>query len=168
MARRRLSQMLTKCRIDKTSRLAQIQAFAGLNGVNMKPMVRQIYELLLTVPLGATGGALCGAVILTFSSLIGSYPGTESESVGYWWYFLGLGAIHGGYVGIVVVPIGYLIFLRRIGLKKAIFPASIGTLVGGGIGAFSTPERALLAGVLGFILILFGLWLRSFSKDGQV
>lgn len=136
-------------------------AVAGLNGVNMKPMVRQIYELLLAVPLGAIGGALCGAVILTFSSLIGSYPGTESEYVGPWWYFLALGATFGGYVGIVVAPIGYLIFIRRVGLKKAIFPASIGTLVGGGIGAFSTPERALLAGVLGFFLILGGLWLSS-------
>jgi hypothetical protein len=133
-------------------------ALVGLTGVNMKPRVPQIYELLLAVPLGAIGGALCGAVILTFSSLIGSFPGTESESAGYWWYFLGLGAIHGGYVGIVVAPIGYLIFLRRIGLKKAIFPATIGTLVGGGIGAFSSPERALLAGVLGFFLILCGLW----------
>ncbi len=134
----------------------------------MKPKVRQIYELLIAVPLGAIGGALCGAVILTFSSLIGSYPGTESEYVGLWWYFLALGATFGGYVGIVVAPIGYLIFLRRVGLKKAILPVSIGTLVGGGIGAFSSPERALLAGVLGFFLSLGGLWFRSYSKDREV
>lgn len=131
-------------------------------------MVRQIYELSLSVPLGAIGGALCGVVILTFSSLIGSYPGTESEYVGPWWYFLALGATTGVYVGIIVAPIGYLIVLRRVGLKKAIFPAVIGTLVGGGMGAFSSPERALLAGVLGFFIILCGLWMRSYSKDRVV
>ncbi len=134
----------------------------------MKPMVHQIYALLLAVPLGAIGGALCGAVILTINALIGP-PLLGPQYVGHWEpYFLGLGAIHGGYIGIVVAPIGYLIFLRKVGLKKAIFPAFIGTLIGGGIGAFGQPGWAICAGVLGFFLSLGGLWLRSFSKDGEV
>ncbi len=124
----------------------------------MKPRVPQIHELLFALALGAIGGALCGAVILTFNFLIA--PPTGTEYVGGYWepYILALGAIHGGYAGIIVAPIGYLIFLRRVGLKKAIFPALIGTLVGGGIGAFSGFDMALLAGVLGFFLSLCGLW----------
>jgi hypothetical protein len=133
----------------------------------MKPKVRQIHELLFALALGAIGGALCGAIILTIYSLIGPDIGTEHKG-----HFepslLPLGAIHGGYLGIVVAPIGYLIFLRKVGLKKAIFPAFIGTLVGGGIGAFGGIGMALLAGVLGFFLSLGGLWVRSYSKDREV
>jgi hypothetical protein len=133
----------------------------------MKTSVPKIHELLFALALGAIGGALCGAIILTIYSMIGPDIGTEHKrhlepSL------LPLGAIHGGYLGIVVAPIGYLIFLRKVGLKKAIFPAFIGTLVGGGIGAFGGLGMALLAGVLGFFLVLCGLWLSSFSKEGEV
>jgi hypothetical protein len=133
----------------------------------MKPMVRQIYELLLSVPLGAIGGGLCGAVILSANVLIGP-PWAGPEFTVHWEpYFLGLGATFGGYIGIVVAPIGYLLFLRSIGLRKAIFPAFIGTLVGGGIGALGKPGAAICAGVFGFFLSLGGLWLVNKRRGCQ-
>jgi hypothetical protein len=136
----------------------------------MKPRVPQIHELLFALALGAIGGALCGAIILTIYSLIG--PVMATGHVRHWdpsiLPLAALAAYHGGIIGIIIAPIGYLLFLRRIGLKKAIFPASIGTVVGGVIGAFSGLGMALLAGVLGFFLTLCGLWLSSFLKKGEV
>jgi hypothetical protein len=123
----------------------------------MKTSLPKFHELVFALALGAMGGAICGAAILAFNRVIGPIIGIEhirhlDPSI------LPLAAYHGGLIGIVVAPIGYLVFLRGVGLKKAIFPAFIGTIIGGVIGA---PDlgRTIWCGVLGFFLSLGVLWL---------
>lgn len=120
----------------------------------------------MSLPFGAIGGAVCGSIIFSFASLIGHSGTTGSEYVGAWdWGDIGLGIMYSGFFGILMGPLGYIIFLRNIGLKKAIFPASIGTIFGGGFGAFNHILAALFYGCLGFFLSLFGLWLNMRLKD---
>jgi hypothetical protein len=117
-------------------------------------------ELLMSLPFGAIGGAVCGSVILSFASLIRHSGITRSEYVGAWELAdIGLGIIYGGFFGMLMGPLGYIIFLHNIGLRKAILPASIGTIVGGCFGAFNHILAALFYGCLGFFLSLFGFWL---------
>lgn len=58
------------------------------------------------------------------------------------------------FFGILITPLGYLIFLRNIGFRKGILPAAIGTILGGCLGAFRGPFAALCFGCLGFFLSL--------------
>ena len=118
------------------------------------------HELLKSFGFGAIGGAVCGSVIWSFTSLIGNSGTTGTEYIGYWdWGVLGLGIMYGSFFGILLAPLGYVIFLRNIGLRKGTLPAAIGTILGGFYGAFTSIFEALRFGCLGFFLSLFGLWL---------
>lgn len=124
-------------------------------------------DLLLSLPFGAIGGAMCGTVIFSFASLTGN-TGDTGSYVGAWdWGVLGLGIMYGGFFGILMGPLGYIIFLRNIGIKKAILPAAIGTIVGGCFGALNHIAAALFYGCLGFFLSLFVLWL-SINIKGRL
>ena len=105
----------------------------------------------LSVLLGIAGGALCGAAILVFGGLVGRSQTTGTEYLGYWniaevW----LGFLYGGFFGAIVAPIGYVIAVRRIGFRRAMPPAFVGTLAGGCLGALVGPPVAALTGICGF------------------
>ncbi len=128
--------------------------------LNIKASIEDVPEFLLSVPIGILGGSVCGIVILSFNSLIGRSGTTGTEYIGYWdWGILGLGIMYGSFVGLFVAPLGYLIFLRKIGLQKAILPASLGTMLGGCFGVLIGPSEALRYGCLGFFVSLLVLWL---------
>ena|ERR1700722_7344907 len=110
--------------------------------------------VFLSLLLGMVGGALCGAVILSFGDLIGRSGNTGSEYVGSWsietvW----LGMLYGGFLGALVGPLAYS-FVRRIGYQKALLPAFLGTILGGFAGAVAGPPLAALAGICGFFFAL--------------
>ncbi len=124
-------------------------------------------DLTLSFELGVLGGAVCGILILSFNSLIGRSGTTGSEYVGAWdWGIIGLGIMYGGFFGIIMAPLGYILFLRKIGVRKAIFPAFLGTILGGFFGGLAGPADAMTFGCVGFFIALFGLWLRAQSQDG--
>jgi hypothetical protein len=122
-------------------------------------------DFLKSLPFGAIGGAVCGFVIFSFASLVGHSGTTGSEYVGAWdWGDIGLGIMYGGFFGLLMGPLGYIIFLRQIGLRKAILPATAGTIVGGCLGALNHIAAALFYGCIGFFLSLFALWFISRIK----
>jgi len=107
--------------------------------------------ILLSIPLGIVGGAVYGAAILSFGDLIGRRGDTGTGYIGYWnvasvW----LGFLYGGLLGALVTPIAYLALVRKIGFRKAFLPATMGTLLGGFVGAVVGPPLAVVTGVVGF------------------
>ena len=123
--------------------------------------------ILLTIPLGMLGGAVCDAAILSFGDLIGRSGDTGTRYVGYWnvasvW----LGFLYGGLLGALVTPIAYLTLVRKIGFRKAFLPATIGTLLGGFVGAIVGPPAAVLTGVVGFFAAV-RLAVRNASRSEQ-
>jgi hypothetical protein len=132
----------------------------------MKANLRATPELLLSFRVGAIGGAVCGIIILSFASLTGHSGTTGSEYVGAWdWGVLGLGLLYGSFFGILLAPLGHVIFLKRIGFKKAILPAFAGTILGGLFGALSSPLGALFYGCLGFFSALTGLRFSLYFRE---
>jgi hypothetical protein len=112
----------------------------------------------LTV-LGVIGGSICGILILSLNSLIGRSGTTDSNYIGAWdWGIVGLGIMYGGFFGI------YIIFLRKIGVRKAILPAFLGTILGGFFGGFFGPSDAMVCGISGFLISLLVVWLRAQSQ----
>jgi len=123
-------------------------------------------DFLKSLPFGAIGGAACGIAIFSFASLIGHSGSTGSEYIGAWdWGIIGLGIMYGGFFGLLMGPLGYIIFLRQIGLRKAILPAAVGTIVGGCLGALNHIAAALFYGCIGFFLSLFAFWFISRIKS---
>lgn len=122
-------------------------------------------DLLLSSPFGAIGGAVCGTVIWSFAALTGN-SGDTGAGIGTWdWGVIGLGIMYGGFFGILLGPLGYIIFLRNIGLKKAILPAAMGTIVGGCLGALKHIAAGLIYGCIGFFIALVVLRAIYYFKD---
>jgi hypothetical protein len=114
----------------------------------------------VSLVLGVAGGAVCGAAILVFGALIGRSGTTGTEYVGHWEPALvQLGLLYGGLFGVFLGPIAYAIVVRKIGFRKALLPAFVGTLVGGFAGAAAGPPLAVLTGISGFFIALF--WAKS-------
>jgi hypothetical protein len=114
---------------------------------------REVLGACLSLLLGIVGGALCGAAILVFNGLIGRSETTGAEYLGYWevsevW----LGFFYGGFFGAIVAPFGYVVAVRRIGFQKSVWPAFVGTLAGGFLGAFAGPPVAVFAGICGLFV----------------
>lgn len=126
-----------------------------MNAGTVKNVGREIGGMGVSITLGLVGGAICGAVILSFGALLGRSGTTGTEYVGYWDVGLvWVGFLYGGLFGMIVGPIGYATYVRKMGFQIAILPASIGTVVGGCIGAVAAPPVAVITGVLGFFLAL--------------
>ena len=110
--------------------------------------------------IGAVGGTICAAVILSFGGLIGRSGDTGSEYVGFWSpAYLGLGFFYGSITGIIFYPIGWFICLsgftsRARFTSRELFIAAckiaIITIAFGCIGAFRDQFAALFLGILGF------------------
>jgi hypothetical protein len=136
-----------------------------------RPVLSMIMAFLLSIPLGIVGGAVCGAAILSFGDLIGRSGDTGTGYIGYWnvasvW----LGFLYGGSLGVLVTPIAYLALVRKIGFRKAFLPATIGTLMGGFVGAVVAPPLAVLTGVAGFFASISWAvhnFSRSERRDGD-
>ncbi|MEI8291025.1 MAG: hypothetical protein WCH99_16290 [Verrucomicrobiota bacterium] len=104
--------------------------------------------------IGAAGGTICAAVILSFGGLIGRSGDTGSEYVGYWSpAYLVLALFYGSLVGMIFYPIGRELFLSGFSSRELFIAAgkiAIITIVFGCIGAFRNQFAALLFGILGF------------------
>jgi hypothetical protein len=102
--------------------------------------------------IGAFGGATCGSLILSFGYFIGRGD-AQTNTLGTFYVpgFI-LGALYGGLFGTFVVPIAYVLVLRRIGFSRPLVSAFVGTMVGGFLGAIVMPPLAMLMGTLGFSL----------------
>jgi len=109
----------------------------------------------LSMLLGVGGGIVCGAIILSICGLLGRSHTTGANYVGYWTYgLLLIGAMYGGPMGLFMGPLGYFTAVRIIGFKRAILPASIGTLIGGIAGALIEPILGVISGTAGFFVAL--------------
>jgi len=99
---------------------------------------------------------MCGAAIISFSDLIGRNGTTGEEYFGYWSLASAeIGAIYGGFFGFFLGPLAYVFLVRSIPFKKALVPATLGTLLGGFIGAITGgPPIAVLTGAGGFFVAL--------------
>ncbi len=116
-------------------------------------LLRHIAGLLLSVALGLVGGMICGAVILSLCGLSGRDGTTGQEYVGFWdWGLLLIGAMYGAPVGAMAGPIAYLTVLRTTGIKRAIVPLALGTILCGFAGSLASPLYGLTAGVAGFFV----------------
>jgi hypothetical protein len=110
---------------------------------------------ILSVTLGIVGGGLCGAAILVFGGLIGRSGTTGTEYLGYWdTALVWLGLLYGGFFGAFVGTVAYPLVVRKIGFRKALLPAFVGTLTGGFAGAIAGPPFAVLTGIFGFFIAL--------------
>jgi hypothetical protein len=100
---------------------------------------------------GILGGALCGAVLSLVIGLLERSPqavdGFSSPHV----YEACLGAYYGSFLGAIVTPFAYPLLIRKLGLRKAFWPAVAGTLVGGFLGVFSWPPLILPLSLVGFL-----------------
>ena len=111
--------------------------------------------LFYTFVLGAAGGLVCGALILSFGCLIGRSGTTGHEQVGYWDPAVAfIGIFYGGYIGGMLSPLAYAICVAKCGALRSILPAAIGTLTGGILGSIKDPSTAAVASVTGFFLAL--------------
>src|SRR5271165_250255 len=124
------------------------------------PRKRRFVPFLGAATLGFVGGAICGALILSFCYLIGrsgntppAQAGTFSMSVVF------LGAMYGALLGAIAGAMAYLLVLYLIGFRPAIRPAFISTILGGFCGGLVAPPLAALTGMLGFFAVMFALYL---------
>ena len=119
-----------------------------------------------SVLLGIAGGSICGAAILSLNVLLGR-SGTSGEHFGDWnWAATVLGLWYGGFFGAFVTPLAYILFVRKIGIERALWPAVAGTLIGGFAGAVCGPAPvAVVTGIVGFfIAVCWATFERSTSK----
>jgi len=131
------------------------------NETLLKASLRHLPGALLSVPLGILGGMFCGAAILSLCLLSGRSQTTGAEYPGYLEhvgdFLLGVmtvGAMYGGIVGALMGPLGYVTVVRTTGFKRAILPATIGTIVGGYAGSLAAPLLGIPTGIAGFFIAL--------------
>lgn len=126
----------------------------------LRTVVKHVAGLIFCTALGILGGAICGAAILSFGDLIGRTLST-GDHIGHWSVGdLGVGAMYGAPLGVLVALIAYPILIRAIGIRRAIVPATVGTLTGGFAGCVIVGAPfAVLTGVIGFFAAL--AWART-------
>ena len=125
------------------------------NSTPKRALLRHSGGLAISVALGALGGMICGAAILSLCGLSGRSRTTGAEYLGYWDIGLVLvGAMYGGPLGAIMGPLAYATVVRTTGFKRVIVPATIGTIGGGFIGSLVTPGLGVPAGLAGFFIAL--------------
>lgn len=73
-----------------------------MNAGTVKNVGREIGGMGVSITLGLVGGAICGAVILSFGALLGRSGTTGTEYVGYWDVGLvWVGFLYGGLFGMI-------------------------------------------------------------------
>ena len=126
-----------------------------MHSQTLKTVTKHAVGLLFSLALGISGGAICGAAIVSFGGLIGRSCTTGTDYVGYWsMWEAGVGAMYGAPLGAVAAPVAYATLVCTIGIRRAIIPATLGTLAGGFVGSFWCPPFAVLTGVIGFFTAL--------------
>jgi len=115
-------------------------------------------DALITWLIGIIGGSLCGAVLFL---IIGLVSGDDSLPPDGWSSnyecaaFFGL--VGGAFLGAVVAPIAYSYFIRKTGLRKALWPgvvvASLSAIVGG---LLSLPLQSITLMFALILLFFFG------------
>jgi hypothetical protein len=116
-----------------------------------------IARTMAAIGAGALGGWVCGFIILETGSYLGrggNYGVGPEEGFGYWnpeATFI-LAGFYGTFIGALVFPIGYLGFLQKVPLHKALAFTLAGTLGGGLSGALASPPIAAVLGVSGFLI----------------
>jgi len=104
--------------------------------------------------VGATGGWICGFILLTVGNFLGQSGNSDASYFGYWDPIptAGLAVFYGVPLGIVLFDISYMKFLRTVPVGAAIKASFIGALGGGLLGAIRSPLLAAMTGSLGFIV----------------
>jgi len=121
----------------------------------LRTVPKHASRAVFSMVLGIVGGAICGAAILSFGALIGRSGTTGEEYFGYWNIaFVWLGVMYGGPLGAFVAAVAYATLVRTIGIRRAIIPATLGTLAGGFVGSLLGPPVAVVNGVMGFFIAL--------------
>jgi hypothetical protein len=125
------------------------------NDTILRAIGRYARDLIFSLALGIYGGGLCGAVILSFIDLMGRSRTTGEEYLGHWSIGdAGVGFMYGAPLGAIVAPLAYVALVRAIGFRRAIIPATLGTIAGGIAGGVVHPLNAPMAGVAGFFIAL--------------
>ena len=121
---------------------------------------KHVVGLIFSVALGILGGGICGAAILSFGDLIGR-TGSTGDHIGNWNVAdLELGAFYGAPLGAIVALVAYPTLVRTIGIKRAIVPATVGTLAGGFAGCvIMGAPLGVPTGIIGFFAAL--VWKRT-------
>jgi hypothetical protein len=95
-------------------------------------LAKEVGGISLSLLSGTIGGAICGAAILVFGAFIGRSGTTGEDHFGVWDpTIIPIGLLYGGLFGAIVGLLAYPSLVRKIGLRTAIFPAFLGTIVGG-------------------------------------
>jgi hypothetical protein len=122
-------------------------------------LANEVGGICLSLFSGIIGGAICGAAILVFGAFIGRSGTTGEEYFGFWDpAIIPIGLFYGGLFGAIAGLLAYPLLVRKIGFRKAILPAFLGTMVGGFLGAIAGPPFAVLMGIGGFFVAL--IWTR--------
>jgi len=125
------------------------------NNAILRAIGRYVRGLIFSLALGIYGGGLCGAVILSLIDLLGRSRTTGEEYLGHW--SIGsaeVGFMYGAPLGAIVAPVAYVALVNAIGFRRAIIPATVGTIAGGVAGGVVHPLNAPMAGVAGFFIAL--------------
>ena len=78
--------------------------------------------------------------------------------------FVSTAALFGACVGAIITPLAYFPLVRKIGFRRAWYPAAIGTLIGGFVGFVLFPPVIFLTGVFGFFAAL--CWAYEKPREG--
>lgn len=117
---------------------------------------KAVAEVCLSCLLGLIVGAACGAVILSLGDLVGRSGNTGEEYSGHWNVdTVQLGLLYGGFFGVLVAPVAYILRVHTIGFQRAFAPALVGTLLAGCTGAFVSPPIAAISGISGFFIGIY-------------
>jgi hypothetical protein len=115
--------------------------------------ISELRGIVLSTGIGLFGGIVCGGTILSLCALAGRIQTTGDNYIGFWdWSVLAEGTMFGGPIGAILGFISYIPLSMTIGLRRAILPAAIGTVLCGFLGSLYTPLMGLPAGVLGFFV----------------
>jgi hypothetical protein len=125
------------------------------NDTILRVIGRYVRGLIFSLALGIYGGGLCGAAILSFLDLMGRSGTTGKEYLGHWSIGdVGVGFMYGAPLGAIAAPLAYATLVRTIGFRRAIVPATFGTIAGGIAGGLVHPLLSQMTGVVGFFVAL--------------